>query len=153
MPLWKKSRGKLGPLAPLLGTYEANGKSPMGPVRCERTFSTFGKDYVRLTARWEFGGGGSDKAYQEVAFFAPSEGGVHFWSFTNDGKRSEGDLADVTDLHPEAIGFHAQMPAGLARMAYWPREDGGYTMVVEAQTKKGWSRMVEHQYHRMESAG
>ena len=32
---------------------------------------------------------------------------VCFWSFTSDGKRSQGSLADVTDIHPEAIGFEA----------------------------------------------
>jgi hypothetical protein len=33
-----------------------------------------------------------------------------------------GAFADVSDIHPEAIGFEAQMPAGLTRMAYWPDE-------------------------------
>ena len=56
-------------------------------------------------------------------------------------------------VYPDAFGFHAQMPAGLARMAYWPdaAESGeGFVWVAEAQTKKGWSRMVEHHYRRME---
>jgi hypothetical protein len=37
------------------------------------------------------------------------------------------------------------MPAGCARMVYWP-EEGGYYFVVEAETEKGWSRFVDHSY-------
>ncbi len=71
---------------------------------------------------------------------------VGFWSYTSDGKRSEGTLVDVTDLHPEAVGFEAQMPAGLARMAYWPEEAGGFSWVVESKNAKGWKRFVHHHY-------
>ncbi len=77
---------------------------------------------------------------------AGDEGKVCFWSFTSDGKRSQGTIADVTDLHAEAVGFEAQMPAGFARMAYWPDEEGGFFWVVESKTKKGWKRFVKHQY-------
>jgi hypothetical protein len=73
-----------------------------------------------------------------------------FWSFTSDGKSSRGRLADATDLHAKAIGFEAQMPAGLARMVYWPHEEGGVRWVVESKTKKGWNRFVEHHYRRAE---
>src|SRR5262249_19516510 len=69
-----------------------------------------------------------------------------FWSFTSDGKRSQGTVADVTDVHAEAIGFEAEMPAGLARMVYWPDDDGGFFWVVESKNKKGWRRFVEHNY-------
>lgn len=69
-----------------------------------------------------------------------------FWSFTNDGKRSQGRLADVSDIHAEAIGFEAQMPAGLARQAYWPDGDGGVHWMVESKNKKGWHRFTEHHY-------
>jgi hypothetical protein len=133
----------------------------MGPVHCTRIFEpVLGGTYIRLTARWEFGpssakppegcsdpppaGGG---VYEEMALIgAGEEGKVCFWSFTSDGKRSQGTVADVTDLHAEAIGFEAQMPAGLARMAYWPDEVGGFFWVVESKTKKGWKRFVTHQY-------
>ena len=84
----RKSRGKLGAFAPLLGTWIAETAS----------------------------------------------------SFTSDGKRSQGALADVTDVHPEAIGFGADMPAGRARMVYWPAEDGGFRWAVESGTKKGGNR-------------
>jgi len=57
-------------------------------------------------------------------------------------------VADVTDLHPEAVGFEAHMPAGFARMAYWPAGDG-FIWVVESKNAKGWRRFVEHHYHRV----
>jgi hypothetical protein len=101
-------------------------------------------------ARWEFGFEETSKAYEEIAIIGVGDDGqVCFWSFTSDGKRSQGVIADVTDLHPEAVGFEADMPAGRARMAYWPEEEGGFHFVVEAKTKKGWSRMVDHRYHAM----
>ena len=151
--LWKKGRGKLGPLEPLVGFWTAEAHSPMGPIRCTRHFErVLAQQYVRLIARWEFGGA-SGKAYEEVALIGAGGGtDVRFWSFTNDGKHSAGTLADVTDLHPEAVGFQAQMPAGLARMAYWPADDGGMIWVAEARTRKGWSRMAHHHYHRAASA-
>jgi hypothetical protein len=96
-----------------------------------------------LHACWEFG----EKVYKEFAFIGvDKDGKVAFWSFTNDGKRSQGVVADVTDLHSEAIGFEAQMDAGLARMAYWPDEEGGFYWVVESKTKKGWRRFATHHY-------
>jgi hypothetical protein len=147
---WKKGRGKLGFLQPLLGRWTATAQTPMGPVRCTRVFEPIlGGSYIRLDARWEFGpaagkGGG---AYEEMALIGAGEGGkVCFWSFTSDGKRSQGTVADTTDLHKEAIGFEAQMPAGFARMAYWPDDDGGFFWVVESKTAKGWRRFVEHHY-------
>lgn len=146
--LWKKGRGKLGPLEPLLGTWIAEADSPMGRLRCRRTLArVLGGKYLQLDVRWEFGAQ-SDKAYEERAVIgADADGVVRFWSFTSDGKRSEGVLTDVTDLHPEAVGFVAEMPAGTARMAYWPDADGGYHWVVESKTKKGWNRFTSHHYH------
>jgi hypothetical protein len=142
--LWKKGRGKLGFLQPLLGSWVTEADTPMGRVRCTRVFEpVLSGSYVQLKARWQFGKG----AYEEIAIIGVGEGGmVAFWSFTSDGKRSQGTVADVTDLHPEAIGFEAQMPAGLARMAYWPREDGGFAWVVESKNAKGWRRFTEHSY-------
>jgi hypothetical protein len=84
---------------------------------------------------------------EEIALFGAGEdGGIAFWSFISDGKRSQGASADVTDLHPEAVGFEAQMPAGLARMSYWPDGQGGFFFVVESKNKKGWKRFLEHHY-------
>lgn len=77
-----------------------------------------------------------------------SDGRVAFWSFTSDGKNSSGTMADVTDIHPEAIGFEAQMPAGLARMAYWPDGGDGFLWAVEAKNNNGWKRFTEHHYQR-----
>jgi hypothetical protein len=159
---WTKGRGKLGFLRPLLGTWVAEAESPMGPVRCTRVFeSVLGGSYVRLTALWQFeaaaeppelgadlprAGGG----YQELALIgAGDSGAVTFWSFTSDGKRAQGAAADVTDIHPEAVGFQARMPAGLARMAYWPDGSGGFHWAVESKTAKGWRRFTEHHYTRV----
>jgi hypothetical protein len=141
---WKKGRGKLGPLTPLLGNWKARADTPIGPVNCTRSFTpVLGGKYIHLKAVWEFGKG----AYEELAIYGVGENGtVSFWSFTSDGKRSEGSIADVTDIHPEAVGFEAQMPAGLARMAYWPDEAGGFHWAVESKNQKGWRRFTEHHY-------
>lgn len=114
---WKKGEGKLGILAPLFGTWQAKAVSPMGKVRCTRTFTSIlqGK-YVQLAARWQI------------------------------GKRSEGVIADGRDIHPLAIAFEAEMPAGRARMIYWPDDEKGFSWAVEARTKKGWRRFTEHHY-------
>jgi hypothetical protein len=147
--LWKKGRGKLGFLEPLLGRWIAQADTPMGPVRCTRVFEKFGAGWVKLEACWEFSKG----AYREIALIGVGDDGkVGFWSFTVDGKRSQGTVADVTDLHPEAVGFEAQMPAGLARMAYWPDGEGGFFWVVESRTKKGWNRFTQHHYHAAETS-
>jgi hypothetical protein len=140
---WKKGRGKLGVLEPLLGTWHAKADTPMGPVACTRSFArTLNGSYIQLVARWEFAKG----AYEEVAIIGAPGGEVGFWSFTSDGKRSEGRLADVTDIHPQAVGFEAKMPAGLARMAYWPDGEGGFHWAVESKNAKGWKRFTEHHY-------
>ena len=142
---WKKGRGKLGPLAPLIGSWEAATDSQMGPLRCKRTFErVLGDKYVQLRAVWTFGG---KSGYEELALFGvDADGNLAFWSFTADGKNAQGKIADVSDIHPEAVGFEAQMPAGLARQAYWPDEQEGFHWVVEAKTKTGWSRFTEHHY-------
>jgi hypothetical protein len=146
--LWKKERGKLGQFHPLLGCWEAETESQRGPLRCMRIFELIlGGHYLKLTARWEFGAKEGGQVYEEVALIGVGDDGqVCFWSFTSDGKRSQGVAANVTDLHPEAIGFEAQMPARLARMAYWPEVGGGFHWVVESRTKKGWNRFVDHSY-------
>ncbi len=142
--VWKKGRGKLGFLDPLIGTWRAEADSEMGKVVCVRTFTrVLDGAYVQLTADWEFAQG----AYKEIALIGVGpDKRVNFWSFTSDKKQSQGAAADVTDIHPNAIGFEAQMPAGLARMAYWPDDDAGFHWVVESKTKKGWNRFTDHHY-------
>lgn len=142
---WKKGRGKLGALEPLLGDWIAQAATPMGPVRCRRTLTkTLGGTRIEMRVRWEFG---KDRAYEELAIIGVGDGKeLSFWSFTSDGKRSQGVMADVSDVHPEAIGFEAQMPAGLARMVYWPDDDVGFRWAVESKNKKGWRRFTEHHY-------
>lgn len=141
---WKKGRGKLGVLAPLIGSWQADADSPMGRVHCTRTFMPIlGGQYVQLVAQWTFG----KTFYDELAVFGVGDKGtLNFWSFTSDGKRSFGALADVTDMHPEAFGFEVQVHAGTARMGFWPDEAEGFRWAVEARTKKGWKRIAEHHY-------
>lgn len=147
-PLWKKGRGNLGPLAPLLGKWVAKAESPMGPVSCTRVFErTLNDKYVQLTATWVIGAGDKAQVYTEFAMYGYFDGQIRFWSFTSDGKRSEGERAQAADLHPEALVFEADMPAGRARMAYWPADDGGMHWAADAKTKKNWSRMASHHYH------
>ncbi len=143
---WKKGRGKMGPMAPLIGRWKAAAETPMGPVACIRDYQKFGEGYVKLEAEWTFGGAGA-KSYREVALFgSDADGLLTFWSYTNDGKKSSGRLADATDIHPQAVCFEAQMDAGLARQVFWPDEKAGMHWVVEARTKRGWSRMAAHHY-------
>ena len=145
--LWKKERGKLGAFAPLLGTWSADAESPRGHIHCQRTFSKVLNDsHIRLDAIWHI----DLLTYEEMAYFGTErDGTLRFWSFTSDGKQSQGQLADVSDIHPEALGFEAQMPAGLARMIYWPDEQDGFYWVVESHNKKGWNRFTEHHYHHV----
>jgi hypothetical protein len=140
---WKKGRGKLGVLEPLLGSWEATAYSPMGKVKCTRKFEKIlGDNYIQLIARWVFG----EKVYEEVAIFGIDNNELSFWSYTSDGKKSQGRIQDGTDVHPQAICFEAQMPAGTARMIYWPDAEEGYHWAVESKNKKGWNRFTEHHY-------
>lgn len=143
---WKKGRGKLGVLEPLLGSWRAEADSPMGRVECTRTFSKIlGGNWVSLEAEWKFGG----KSYLEHAIYGVDrDRKLSFWSFTSDGKNSFGTLTDAPDIHPQAIAFEAQMPAGTARMTYWPDADGRVNWVVESKTKKGWNRFTHHVYSK-----
>jgi hypothetical protein len=141
---WKKGRGKLGIFNPLIGVWRAEAESETGPVTCQREFKkVLSGKYIQLTAHWEFATG----SYDEIAMIGVNaDKEVGFWSFTSDGKQSAGVLADVTDIHPQAIGFEAQMPAGTARMVYWPDDETGFHWVVESKTKKGWNRFTNHHY-------
>lgn len=142
---WKKGRSKLGPLEPLLGTWRAEADSQMGPVKCTRTFTkVLGGKFIELRSRWEL----EKSDYEEIALIGPGDDKLlHFWSFTSDGKHSEGVLAPADDIHPDAVCFEAEMPAGLARQVYWPDDKEGFHWVVESKTKKGWNRFTEHHYH------
>jgi len=143
---WKSGSGKLGILSPLMGAWIAESDSPMGRVKCIRTFrSVLNGKYVELVTRWEF----AKDTYEEIALFGVHERKLSFWSFTSDGKQSQGFMSSARDVHPEAICFEARMPAGLARMIYWPDEDRGFHWAVESKTKKGWNRFTEHHYTAM----
>lgn len=142
---WTKGRGKLGIMQPLLGSWIAGGKSEMGSFNCSRTFTKIlGGNYIQLIAKWEFG----EKVYEEMAIIGIVEEKLGFWSFTSDGKKSQGHLAESSDIHPSAICFEAQMPAGIARMIYWPDGEQGFHWAVESKNKKGWHRFTQHHYKR-----
>ena len=140
---WKTGRGLLGPVKPLIGAWIAEADMQGRRFTCTRTFEPHGKGWVRLQAVWSMANGD----YRELALFGPGDDGVlGFYSFTSDGKRSVGRLADGSDVDARAVAFEAQMPAGLARMIYWPLEDGapGFNFAVENRTKKGWNRFLVH---------
>jgi len=146
-PSWNKGRGLLGPPKPLLGSWTSppEAQESRSPSPCDRTFADFGKGWIHLEAVWDLGPHGT---YKEVAFFgALPDGSLGFYSFTNDGKKSEGKLADGSDVRPTAIAFEAQMPAGLARMIYWPLDGGtGFNFAVESRTKQGWNRFLKQAF-------
>lgn len=145
--IWKKGKGKLGIFNSLLGNWVASSDSPMGKYKCTRTLKPILNDkYIQLNARWEFG----SKVYEEHAIIGVYNDKISFWSFTSDGKQSQGNIADGTDIHKEAICFEAQMPVGLARMIYWPNEDGSINWAVESKNKKGWNRFTLHKYIAVE---
>ena len=61
--VWKKGRGRLGFLDPLIGSWRAKTTSENGPVECVRTFKPILKDgYVQLTANWKVGPAPTRKA-------------------------------------------------------------------------------------------
>jgi hypothetical protein len=146
---WSKGRGLLGPLKPLIGewvTSHGAGDGPAAAMRCTRSFAPFGKDWIMLDACWQIG---PARAYREIALFGKDDdGALGCFSFTNDGKRSLGRLSDGSDVDPAAIAFEAQMPAGLARMIYWPCERGapGFRFAVESRTAKGWNRFLSQHF-------
>ena len=138
-------RGLLGPMKPLLGRWVYRGEHNGQSVQVERTYETWGKGWVRLTAVWTMPG----RNYVETAFYgALDDGTLGFHSFTNDGKRSVGRLADGSDVHGQAVAFVARFPAGTGRMIAWPRDDGapGFVFAVESQTAKGWKRFLLQQF-------
>lgn len=143
---WRKGRGALGRMAPLLGRWVAEATHVGGgKIRCSRFFEpVLNGAYVQLDAEWEMEPG---CVYRERALFGRDpNGGIRFSSFTSDGKQSVGREAGGADIHPDAIAFEAEMPAGLARMVYWPAAGGGFHFAVESRTKKGWNRFVTHHY-------
>ena len=138
-------RGLLGPMKPLMGDWAWSGEHASQSIIARRTYEPFGKGWVRLTAVWTMPG----RDYVETAFYGPADDGtLGFYSFTNDGKRSEGRLADGSDVHAQAVAFVAKFPAGTGRMIAWPRDDGapGFDFAVESQTKRGWNRFLQQRF-------
>jgi len=145
----RKPRGKLAPLAPYLGDWEAVGDSPMGRYRVARSMAPFGAGWVEARVRWEIG---DREPYQEIALYGPApDGRLRFFSYTSDGKPSHGVQADAPDVHAAALAFEARMPAGTARMVFWPDETEGFHWAVESKNRKGWNRFTEHHYRATEA--
>ena len=146
---WKNGRGKLGVFKPVLGRWIAKADSELGPVVCRREFTMIldGK-FIQLDAQWHIGGeASSSRSYLERAIFGVDDDGeLHFWSFTSDGKRSTGWQSLAPDIHPNALCFSSDMPAGRARQIYWPHEQDGFRWAVESRSKKGWNRFTDHHY-------
>ncbi len=144
---WKKGRGKLGLFDPLIGSWICNEDSSdrMNP-QCIRSFRyDLGNNYIIEDVTWFLG----DKQYKDHTIIGLNqEKQICFWSFTSDGKNSSGLLADVRDIHPQAFGFEAKMPAGIARQVFWPSEKEGFNWAVESKTKKGWNRFVLQTYQK-----
>jgi len=142
----RKPRPGLSLLRPLLGHWGSQpaGSEPASQMPCIRHFTRIWQGaYIRLDARWEMGGG---KIYEEVAMFGKGrDGNLGFWSFTSDGKQSHGWLTDGSDVHPKAVAFVTEMPAGTARLVYWPQDDG-FDYAVESRTQDGWNRFMRHHY-------
>ena len=149
MTAWGRGRGLLGPLKPLLGSWRnvSDDARPASRASCTRTFeAALGGGFVRLSALWP-DAAGPGRSYEELALFGSgTHGALSFWSFTSDGKHSEGHVTDGSEVHPRALAFEAQMPAGLARLIYWPAEAEGFHFAVESRTKKGWNRFLLHHY-------
>lgn len=142
--IWTFGRGVLGPLKPLIGDWRFSGQSKLGATKCKRTFEPIlaGK-YVQLRAEWRT----PSKLYEEIALFgAGPDKQLQFWSFTSDGGHSVGERTEATDIHERALCFEAEMPAGRARMLYWPHEREGFWFAVESRSKKGWSRFLEQHF-------
>lgn len=145
---WSNGRGKLGVFKPLMGSFSVTTSTEMGNMTCHREFSqALDGKYVELKATWTFENG-ERKPYRETCLFGvDKDGKICFWSFTNDGKQSNGWLSTAPDIHEQAICFEADMDAGRARQIYWPSETGeGFDWAVENRTKKGWNRFVLHHY-------
>ncbi len=147
MAVWAKGRGLLGPMKPLLGSWSSPpaGQESRLPTWCTRRLAPLGKGWISLHAVWALRSPGE---YSEIALFGRMpDGRLGFYSFTSDGKRSEGTVADGSDVHPLAIAFEARMPAGLARVIYWPLDSGpGFNFAVESRGKTGWNRFLRHEY-------
>jgi hypothetical protein len=143
--VWKTGRGLLGPLTPLLGDWRATAQMKGQAFECRRSFQRLGKGWIRLDAAWDVPNG----PYLETALYGPGDDGeLAMFSFTSDGRRSMGRRTDGADVDPQALAFKARMPAGVARMVYWPLEDGepGFRFAVENQVKAGWNRFLTQVY-------
>jgi hypothetical protein len=144
MTVWRAGRGVLGPLRPLLGNWVHEGQTKLGATKCRREFAeTLSGKFIELRARWRT----TEKSYEEVSFFGLThDKALAFWSFTSDGGQAFGEAASAPDVHERCVCFESEMPAGRARMLYWPHPGGGFWFAVEAQTGARWRRFLEQHF-------
>jgi len=138
-------RNPLELLDPLLGDWVAEGESPIGPYRCRRRFRrTLGDTHVQLDTHWEY----ASNLFEELTMFATDDvHGLQYWSFTSNGDQSVGYLTAAGGLSEDATVFESLVPTGKMRMSYWPTGLAGIVVfVVEAKTRDGWRRILEHRY-------
>lgn len=142
--VWAPGRGLLGPLKPLIGDWRYAGRTKLGATTCKRRFvPTLGGKFIELRAEWRM----PNRVYEEIALFgAGANKRLAFWSFTSDGKQSYGEQTEAADAHPRALSFEAEMPAGRARMLYWPDDEAGFWFAVESRAKRGWNRFLEQHF-------
>ena len=139
----EKESGETRRTRPPCGSLEGGGDVSHGQSKVYAHIHPRARREVRST---HGAMGVREGVYEEFALYGVTGGTVTFWSFTSDGKHSEGTIADGSDIHEKAITFEAELPAGRARMTYWPDEVEGFHWTVEAKTKKGWSRFTDHHY-------
>jgi hypothetical protein len=131
----------------MIGDWLAKTETPQGPARVTRSLRpALGKGWLEAEVDWSF----NDSRYQERCFYGLTrDGRLAFWSFTSDGKQAHGVQVEAPDLPAGAIAFEAEIPAGTARMSFWPDAEEGFRWAVESKNRKGWHRFSEHHYHRL----
>ncbi len=98
---------------------------------CTRTIApAFADKYIQVNALWELDNG----TFEELELIGKDlKGVVNYWTFSSDGKFSNGQLIDANDVIPGAVGFEAPSASGKVRAPYWP-EENGFGWAVETQT-------------------
>jgi hypothetical protein len=126
-------------LQPFLGRWSA---SAPGYTVTRELSSVLGGKYLQLAVHWDLG----SRQYEEHAVYGVdlADKQLKFWSFTSDGKRSEGKLV-LADAG--VVTFEAKVGGGLGRMSLHSRKDG-FTFTVDAQPKgaKSWKRFLEQHF-------
>lgn len=85
---WKRGRGKLGVLAPLIGTWKAAAKSQIGSVKCTRTFApVLNGAYIQLTYSEAIGFEAHMLAGLARMAYWPDEADGYYWVVESKNKK------------------------------------------------------------------